>query len=103
MTFERGASGIASLVLVFAAVDVRAGGGHSNVASCDAQHAAIAAATAFVRRHSREGEYDLKQPSAENWGDEWTVSFARLEHVVPAHGLVAVQKADCSAAWVPLK
>jgi hypothetical protein len=89
--------------LVLMSVDVRASGDQSNASSCDAQRAAVAAAVAFVRNHSGQGEYDLKRPNAENWGDEWTVSFARLDHVVPAHGLVTIQKTDCSGAWVPLK
>lgn len=82
---------------------VRAGGNQRSSSTCDAQSDAIAAAVTFVRRHSREGEFDLKRPRAENWGDHWEVSFGRLDHVVPAHGLVEVRKADCSAAWVPLK
>ena len=90
------------IALVLMSADVRASGDHSNASSCDVQRDALAAVN-FVRHHSRQDEYDLKRPNAENWGDEWTVTFARLDHVVPAHGLVAVQKTDCSAAWVPLK
>jgi hypothetical protein len=59
----------------------RSGGDGLNGSSCEEAHAAIAAAVAFVQRHSRRGEYDLKRPAADNWGDEWTVSFARLDHV----------------------
>jgi hypothetical protein len=93
--------GAVGLALIFA--EVRAGGNQRSSTTCDAQHDAIAAAVTFVRHHSREGEFDLKRPRAESSGDEWEVSFARLDHVVPAHGLVDVRKVDCSAAWVPLK
>ena len=99
----RVATTIGAVGLALMSADVRAGGGPVNGPTCDAQHDAIAAAVTFVRHHSREGEFDLKRPSTANWGDLWTVSFARLDHVVPAHGLVDVRKADCSASWLPLK
>ena len=94
---------VGAVGLVLISADVRAGGNQISSSTCDAQHDAIAAAVTFVRHHSREGEFDLKRPRADDWGDEWEVSFARLDHVVPALGLVDVWKVDCSAAWVPLK
>jgi hypothetical protein len=94
---------VGAVGLALISFDLRAGGSQLSSSTCDAQQDAIGAAVTFVRHRSREGEFDLKRPRAENWGDLWEVSFARLDHVVPGHGLVDVRKSDCSAAWAPLK
>ena len=99
----RVAAAFGAVVLALISAEVWAGADRPNSSTCDAQRDAVAAAVTFVRRHSRAGEFDLKRPSAENWGDILSVSFAGLDHVVPSHGLVDVRKADCSAVWVPVK
>lgn len=102
--------GVRVSILVVSSLQILACQGQESVQAhglCLMESRAIAAASDHLTKQSLSGQYVAGRAYAKNSGDKWSIRIPRAAPpekgvlVLPAEGLVEVNKADCACRWVP--